>query len=307
MKYSKELKIGLFVVVIFVATFFVINYLRGKDLLNRETEVVSYFEDIQGLEESAPVFVKGDKAGQVSVIEYLPDEDRFSVTCSVRNEFNIPVDSKMVIYAVDIMGGKGVKIEFGDSDTYAEDGTELEPAYEAGLIDSIAGQAGELITKVNGTLDSLSVTIQGVNTLLGEANQTRISNTLLHLEATVKSVSEVAASIKGNTDEIDRFINDLVTLSGRLIDVVEKADTTIDGVNEAVGTVNEKISDVDLKGVVDSFHALLENINDPDGTVGKLLNDGSIYESLDSLLIDINSLVRKIEENPKKYMKLSVF
>ena len=59
--------------------------------------------------------------------------------------------------------------------------------------------------------------------------------------------------------------------------------------------------------MVESFHTLLNNINDPDGTVGKLLVDGSVYNSLDALLIDIDSLVKKIQENPKKYMKLSVF
>ena len=36
MKYAKELKIGLFVVVVMVASFFLINYLRGGDILNRE-------------------------------------------------------------------------------------------------------------------------------------------------------------------------------------------------------------------------------------------------------------------------------
>ena len=52
---------------------------------------------------------------------------------------------------------------------------------------------------------------------------------------------------------------------------------------------------------------LLENINDPDGTVGKLLNDGSVYNSVDSLLNDVDALVKKIQENPKKYIKISIF
>ena len=56
-----------------------------------------------------------------------------------------------------------------------------------------------------------------------------------------------------------------------------------------------------------SFKNLLDSINDPDGSIGKLLVDGSVYDSVEELLTDIDVLVRKIQENPKKYLKISVF
>ena len=52
---------------------------------------------------------------------------------------------------------------------------------------------------------------------------------------------------------------------------------------------------------------LLDNVNDPDGTIGKLFVDKSVYDSFDALLNDIDDLVNKIQENPKKYLKISVF
>ena len=65
MKHAKELKIGLFVVVIMVASFFLINYLRGEDIFNKEYEVVGRYPNVEGLVASSPVFVKGFKAGTV--------------------------------------------------------------------------------------------------------------------------------------------------------------------------------------------------------------------------------------------------
>ena len=56
-----------------------------------------------------------------------------------------------------------------------------------------------------------------------------------------------------------------------------------------------------------SFRALLDKIQDPDGSLGLLMNDNSVYDSLDTLLDDVDSLVRKIEANPKKYLRISVF
>lgn len=303
MKFKKELKIGVFVVVVLVVSFFVINYLRGKDIFNREIEVVGYFENVEGLAGSAPVFIKGYKAGKVSSVEYLPGQGNFKVVCSVLKEFEIPVDSKMTIYATDIMGSKGVKIDLGESEEILSDGATLEPAFEAGLLDGLAAQLTPMLTKVNNTLDSLTVTVSGVNALLCEANQARIANTLAHLERTMNDVSSIAATIEGRSDDLNTFITNLSALSSKLSSIAEKVDGTVEGVNEVVGQINE----ADIKGVVESFHTLLNNINDPDGTVGKLLVDGSVYNSLDALLIDIDSLVKKIQENPKKYMKLSVF
>ena len=303
MKFKKELKIGIFVVVVLVASFFVINYLRGRDLFNREIEVVSYFETVDGLAESAPVTIKGYKAGKVTAVEYLSGEGNFKVVCSVLKEFEIPSDSRMTIYATDIMGSKGVKIDLGKSEQMIADGQTIEPAFEAGLLDGLASQVTPLLEKVNNTIDSLTVTVSGINAILSEANQASISNTLAHLERTMKDVSDIASSIEGRSDDLNAFITNLTSLSSKLSGIVEKVDGTVDGVNDVIGEINE----ADLKGVVESFHSLLKNINDPDGTIGKLLVDGSVYDSLDALLTDVDSLVRKIEENPKKYMKLSVF
>lgn len=303
MKFKKELKIGVFVVVVLVTSFFVINYLRGKDIFNREIEIVSYFDNVEGLAESAPVFIKGYKAGKVTSVEYMPGEANFRVVCSVMKEFSIPVDSKMTIYATDVMGSKGVKIDLGVSEDLLSNGQTLEPAFEAGLLDGLAAEVTPMLAKVNATLDSLTITVSGVNALLSEANQARIANTLTHLESVMKNVSSIASTIEGRSEDMNAFITNLSSLSSQLNEIAQKAGGTLDGVNEVIGEINQ----ADIKGVVESFHTLLNNINDPDGTVGKLLVDGSVYNSLDSLLTDIDSLVRKIEENPKKYMKLSVF
>ena len=303
MKYSKEFKIGVFVVVVLTASFFVINYLRGKDIFNKEIEIVSEYENVEGLVESAPVFIKGFKAGKVSEVIYQSEKELFKVTCSVKKEFRIPEDSKMTIYAVDIMGGKGVKIDLGISDVAVEDGGVLSPSFEAGLLDGLAAGVEPLMTKVANTLDSLSVTVSGINAMLSEANRSSLARTLTHLEKTMQNVNGIASAVNGKSEEISAFIANLENLSLKLGYMVEKVDTLVGGANQVVATLNES----DIEAVVTSFRDLLQNINDPDGTVGKLLVDGSVYDSVDELLTDVDSLVKKIQENPKKYLKISVF
>ena len=223
--------------------------------------------------------------------------------CSISKEFIIPSDSRMMIYSVDIMGGKGVRIDLGSSEQPAKDGDLLQAGYEPGLMDALSGGMGPLLSKVNNTLDSLAVTVGGVNRLLSEANVHSISNTLAHLERTMGDIEAVAAAAGGRTEEISAFLADLSVLSASLCEVVEKADTTM----ATIADVAVRISESDLEGMVSSFRNLLDNINDPTGSIGRLFVDDSVYNSLDEILKDIDSLISKIEENPKKYLRISVF
>ena len=303
MRFSKELKIGVFVVVVLTASFFLINYLRGEDIMNREIELVSQYDNVEGLVASAPVFIKGYKAGKVSEVVYQPESGNFKVTCSIKKEFAIPEDSRMTIYAVDIMGGKGVRIDLGSSDDMAKDGDMLQPAFEPGLMDGLSAGIGPLLDKVNHTLDSLGVTVSGVNRVLSEKNTASISRTVAHLERTMADVNQIVANVEGKSKELDQFVDALSAFAGKLDGIAAKVDTTMTGVKDFVGTLNES----DIDSLVVSFRELLENINYPNGTIGKLLNDGSVYDSVDSLLNDVDTLVRKIQENPKKYIRISVF
>lgn len=303
MKNSKEFKIGVFAVIVLVFSFFLINYLRGEDLFDREIELISRYDNLEGLVASAPVYIKGFKAGKVSQVVYDSDTEDFEVTCSVSKEFRIPADSKMTIYSVDIMGGKGIRIDLGTSSESAGDGATLQPFFEAGLMDGLSEGVGPLLSKVGNTLDSLAITVSNVNKMLSDQNQAAIAASLSHLEATTRSLSRISASVQGKSSEVENFISNLSSLSEKLGTVVDKADSTMAGVSSIV----ESVSASDIEGVVTSFKTFLESLNDPDGTIGKLLVDGSVYDSVDSLLSDVDELVKKIQENPKKYLRISVF
>ena len=300
MKITKEFKIGLFVVVVLTASFFLINYLRGKDIFNKEIEISSRYEQLDGLVASAPVYIKGYKAGKVIEVSYDREADDFVVTCSVLKDFRIPADSKMTIHGVDIMGGKGIRIDLGSSVEMIEDGGFLLPSSEPALLDGLASGVAPLMDKVGRTLDSLNVTVAAVNRILADCNITR---TIAHIERTMADISSVASSLEGKSAELNTFIDNLAVLSAKFISIADKTEDIAGDASSLVSSINPE----ELSAVVTSFKELLVNINDPDGTIGKLLTDGSVYKSVDELLNDVDVLVKKIQENPKKYIRISIF
>lgn len=300
---KKEFKLGLFVVCVIVVSFFVLNYLRGKDIFNKEIQLKARYEKVEGLIPSAPVYIKGFKAGKVDEVTYDPLTEDFLVVCSVSRQFNIPSDSRMLIYSVDIMGGKGVRIDIGSSDSSAFDGDTLTSGFEAGLMDGLSAGVGPLLEKLTGALDSLSVTLSGANRLLSDSNQKSVSSALENLDASMANLRTLSRSVSGKSTEISELIENLQAFSGELCEISQLADTTLSSVNKVI----DNISEADIQKVVTSLGTILDNINNPEGTVGTLLVDNSLYNSVDSLVNDINSLIELISENPKKYLKISVF
>ncbi len=303
MKASKELKIGIFVTLVLILSFFVINFMREKDLFNRDIELSARYSDVCGLSSSAPVYIKGFKAGAVTSVEYDSATGEFTVTCSVSKDFRLPADTRMVIYSTDIMGSKGIDLVPGISSEILDDGALIAGETRPDLLSSLGNGIVPLTGKISSAIDSLNVTVANINNILGKENRDGIASALRHLEGTMSNVENISAMIDGRSSEIEGLISNLHQVSVSLASVMEKADTAMTG----IGNVAAALDESDIRGLVASFRSLADSLQDPDGTVGKLMTDGGAYDSLESLLSDIDSLVRKIEENPKKYVRISIF
>ena len=300
---KKELKLGILAIAVLVATFFVINFLRGKDIFNREYELVSSYTDVQGLLPSSPVYIKGYKAGTVAEITYDGQKGVFDVLCTVSRDFQVPVDSRMTIYSADLMGGKAIRIDLGKSPEAASSGARLEPAVSPDMLSSIAAGIEPLISKGSEVLETLDSALNNLNLTLSAENRASLRSIMVNLDKTVAEVEGIASAVGSRSSEVEDFISNLDSLSVQLAGVVAKADSSMSDMNG----VTSGLRQADIEGLVRSLNTLLAKVQEGEGTLGRLVNEDSVYDSLDSLIRNLDGLVRKIEENPKKYLKISVF
>ena len=245
---KKELKIGILAIVVLAATFFVINFLRGKDILNREYELVSFYGDVQGLLPSSPVYIKGFKAGTVSEVDYDKEKGGFDVVCSISKDFPVPEDSRMTIYSADLMGGKAVRIDLGSSATCAADGARLVPSVSPDMLSSIAAGIEPLISRGSEVLDNLDSALTNLNLTMSPGNREHFRSILENLDNTVARAREVAASVEGRTGDIEAFITNMNSISEQLEAVVAKADSAMSDVEKVAGQLGE--ADFDEPGIL---------------------------------------------------------
>ena len=58
---------------------------------------------------------------------------------------------------------------------------------------------------------------------------------------------------------------------------------------------------------IDQLNATLAQINSGQGTLGKLLKDEKLYNDLDKLALDLDTLLNDVKDHPSRYVKISVF
>ena len=294
MALKKEFKIGIFVILVLVATFVVINILRGTDIFGKTITVSGRFNDIESLVESAPVHIRGYAAGRVDKVEYDPEQDNFNVECSVDKRFKIPSDSKMTLYSTSIMGGKGIRIDFGTSAELARNGSVLDVASDSDLMSSLAEGITPVLSKVNGLIDSLSTTVQGLNDILNDENKANISKAIAHLENTLQSASELGRVLGGKSEEFNNIVDNLNKLSEQLMPISESIRTTMenaDSITSQIASSDLEKTVGDIDNAIKDINGLVDNLNDP----------------LAKIITDADSLLNEIKKSPKKYLKVTVF
>ena len=299
----KELKIGIFAVTVILVSFFMLNFFKGKDILNKNIELYSLVEDIDGLVVSSQVLMKGFVIGKVGDIEYLTDSKNFKITYIIKKEFKLPVDTKFTILGLEVMGTKGVKVKMGTSSKMVESEEYIQSVVVPNMLDELTDNISPILLGLSQTLGRVDSIAININSLFSEQNKANISSAISNLNFTVKEVKELASSINGRSNDIQEFISNLEDLASKLVVIGEKADTSIDNIND----ISESINKANVEELLKSFNGLLDKIQDPDGSIGKLLNEDAIYDSADKLILDINSLITEIKNNPKKYIKITIF
>ena len=93
---TKEWRIGAMVVFTIVAAYFVINFLRGKDVFNKENDYIIYYENVAGLKASSAVSVSGFKAGTGAKVANCPGHKDFKGVRPVRQGFCFPDKSRFL-------------------------------------------------------------------------------------------------------------------------------------------------------------------------------------------------------------------
>lgn len=294
---KKELIIGVCVIVSIVILYFGIEYLKGINLFKPANFYVARYENVAGLELSAPVTIDGYKVGQVREINFNYDKPgEVEVVLALNKDLRIPQDSYATLASTLLSGGY-VEISLGRSKTFIERGGDIPTRHVPDLMSSVSDQlmpsVMEVIPRIDTLLYNLNVLVsdpalyQAIGRLDGISNNLLASSEGLNgtLNRDVPLLMHNARSAARNLDTIS--VN-LTQLSHQLKNL--PLDATMENVNSLAANLNK----------------FSQNLNNEKSSLGLLMHDPELYNRVNRVAADVDSLIVDIKRNPKRYISIKL-
>ena len=291
---KKEVKIGIYAVVILLAAWAGIRFLGGLDVFGRTRNYTAHYEQVNGLQDAAAVVINGVKVGQVTGVELNVEQGGVDVNLSVSKEYNIPTDSKAMMFSAGLMGGKSIEIQLGEAAEYLKNGDSIQTGVTLDMFDTLANELGDIKVKVADLLDNLNQTISGVDSLIDD-NSKNLTKTVANLNAVMADLKK--SNIIGNIDGFCATLNQ----NGA------KLDSIITDINSVTHALNEQQSGEKLAQAISEVNTLLAKINSGSGSIGNLVSDEKLYKELAQASQNLSALLADLKENPKRYINVTVF
>lgn len=281
---SREVKIGIVVIIAISMLYFGLNYLKGVNIFKPDTYFYAKYDRVDGIVKTTHVYVNGFQVGHISDIIFdYSKEAPIVLEITVDKKLLVPVGTVAEVYDTGLMGDKAIQLKLGNSSQYHVAGDTLRSATQNGLIAGIVDQILPPIMELVPSIDSTVIALKNV------IESPEIKSLLKNADATM-------ANLKHSTGKLDS-----------VIDTVQYICNDLSGVTNSLNKVNWDSTMVSLEGTLTNLKTTTDKFNSTDNSIGALLNDKALYVSLDSTVNSANALLMDLKANPKRYVHFSVF
>jgi len=300
-QYRTELQVGILLVVSFFALILGVAWISGRQPGGDRLVVYALAPEAAAVTQGTPITLLGVEVGSVRQIWLRQDHVGMELVVSFQGQ--LPRDTRAEIKTSGFLGANVLALIPGVSTELLASGDTITAAPTPGL-NELAGTLGDqagrvleqtqlllsdsLISDVHSAAGSLAAGMEDVRVLLEQEAGT-LQELIQALELAATKLAETAGG-----PEVQRTLANIDTLTARLA---------------AAGD--------DLDSGSQSLASILRKVDEGDGTLGKMVNDGELYDRLTAATENIQVateeialLTRDVREQPEKYLdnlKFSVF
>ena len=246
---SREMKVGIFFFVGMVILGVLTFYAGGfEDWLKQRYSLRAYFQKVDGLDEEDTVTLVGVDVGKVKSLRIV--DSRVEVTLLLDNNAVVREDSIARLESESLLGGKYVGISAGSAEA---------PQLKDG--DTVKTEEAADLTRV---VQDIADVAQELRTLVVNfnENQERISSEIGDI------LGENRENIRSGVAALSRIAND-----------------NEEGINEVIATLRD--SGPRLTQAMENIDEITKKIRSGEGTIGKLVQDETLYDEMKTLSTDL--------------------
>ena len=306
MKTSRLFWIGLIFVLCGVAFVVGLLYIQDISIKKSKYTFTVMFENVQGLHVGDQVDMLGKKIGKVTKTRFMAQKIAVELAIDNSFSFSIPIDSKIEVKSEGIIGSKYISITPGyNRKDYILPGTIVDGLREFDLteitpdivpmtqdLSAFARQLKAILGKEEG--DKIRLTIKNIESFTAQLDSLISAKDKNNFQTTMKNLRDVTAELKeGINNEIDK-LDQMLNSFKAVTDKSDELSTTISELRKSSESFSSATQKLDM---------LLTKMENGEGTLGKLLNNDTLHENMNSLVNEVRTLVQDFKDNPTKYMK----
>ncbi|MBD5186173.1 MAG: MCE family protein [Bacteroidales bacterium] len=297
--FKKETIIGLTVVVTLLILFFGIDYLKGINVFHPANYYYVTYDNVDGLAQSAPVTVNGFKVGLVREINYEYDNPgHIRVELSLDKQLKVPRGTKAIL-TTDMLGTSTIMLEMEPGASYHDVGDRLVGVRKPGLMDGLSGDLMPTVTDMIPKIDSLLVAITDIAKDPALASSIHNLNSMLaNLEQTTVTLNRAMAPVPGIVNNASVTMTDVKALAANL----NRMSADLAEVAAAVKVMPLDSTMNNIHAMSANLLALSEQLNNPNSSLGLLMNDPSLYNNINNSAAHIDSILVDLKRQPKRYI-----
>ncbi|HCC86886.1 MAG TPA: MCE family protein [Prevotella sp.] len=299
--FTKEVKIATVAIVGIAVLFFGLHFLKGMPVFSTDNVYYATFKDINGLSASNPIYADGYQVGTVKSIIYdYQKSGNVLVEFQVDNNLRIPKGSSAEIES-DMMGNIKMNILLANNPRErVEPGDTIQGNMNAGLMGSVQ----QLVPTIAAMLPKVDSILASVNMLLADP---AIKASLHNMETMSANLAVTSAGLNSLVAQANGKVPGLLAKADYAMD---KAGATLNNTDKLTASlaqldIAQTMAKVDR--TLDNVESVTRQLNSPNGTLGLLMNDPTLYRNLNGTMRSADSLLIDLKAHPKRYVHFSLF
>ena len=304
---KKEIKIGLFLLVVFMAfAYFIIKTETCSALLSRGKRypLTARFITAAGMYTSAPVRLAGIKIGIVDKI--FLEKRKAVVRMMIDRKYKLLEDARVVISTIGFIGEKYVEIVYKD-EFIIPNPKVIPPGGEIKVVEPF--NLENVMVKFDKIYEKTLMITDSINDIISDKlSKESLRASFMNLKAITETLNSMLSENGKITGVLDNMDQISVKMS-RTVDLVDHFVKEIDSnFNDnqkgMLGNLREATGKIDR--IADDLTKISVDLRQGKGTAGKLLQDEKLYQKIDDSVSSVQELLHGLEKT-KKTLKAIVF
>lgn len=303
---TNQAKVGIFstiTIAIFILGFY---FLKGIDLFERKNTYYAVYERVDGLYKSNDVEINGFPVGKVSDMRRDPVTGHIVVKLDLITDLQIPDSTIAQLFSTDFLGTKKIKLEFKKSSGFLKEGDTIKTYFKQDLTERVGDQIDPIIHDVKHMIPTLDTTILYIRYLFDPNNDRGIYTTLGGVN---NAIAKINAILSANEATLQQTIKNLEGITGN----IEKNNQQITNILQNFSNVSDSLEQANLKQTIENLNTtitqlntMVADINQGKGTMGKVIKEDDLYNSIDSAVANLNTLLLDVKQRPYRYISINV-